>query len=50
MVIFRIGCKTGLEPRNYPQKTQLALVGHEPSLSNWAEILLWGEAKEQPQS
>lgn len=34
-----------LEPRKYPQKTQLALVGHEPNLSNWAEILLWGEAK-----
>ena len=35
-----------LKPRNYPQKTKLALVGHEPSLSHWAEILLWGEAKE----
>ncbi|MBW4645306.1 MAG: phosphohistidine phosphatase SixA [Goleter apudmare HA4340-LM2] len=34
-----------LEPRNYPQKTQLALVGHEPNLSEWAEILLWGETK-----
>ncbi|AFY32812.1 phosphohistidine phosphatase SixA [Calothrix sp. PCC 7507] len=34
-----------LEPRNYPQKTQLALVGHEPNLSEWAEILLWGESK-----
>jgi phosphohistidine phosphatase len=31
-----------LEPRNYSQNTQLALVGHEPNLSNWAEILLWG--------
>jgi phosphohistidine phosphatase len=35
-----------LQPRKYPQKTKLALVGHEPSLSHWAEILLWGEAKE----
>jgi len=35
-----------LQPRNYPHKTKLALVGHEPSLSHWAEILLWGEAKE----
>jgi phosphohistidine phosphatase len=35
-----------LKPRKYPQKTKLALVGHEPSLSHWAEILLWGEAKE----
>ncbi|MDZ8238904.1 MAG: phosphohistidine phosphatase SixA [Nostoc sp. ChiQUE01a] len=34
-----------LEPRNYSQNTQLALVGHEPSLSTWAEILLWGEVK-----
>ncbi|MFN6518832.1 MAG: phosphohistidine phosphatase SixA [Nostoc sp. CreGUA01] len=37
--------KEWLEPRNYSQNTQLALVGHEPGLSNWAEILLWGEAK-----
>ncbi|MBN3958976.1 phosphohistidine phosphatase SixA [Nostoc sp. NMS8] len=37
--------KDWLEPKNYSQNTQLALVGHEPSLSNWAEILLWGEAK-----
>ncbi|QYX32200.1 phosphohistidine phosphatase SixA [Sphaerospermopsis torques-reginae] len=36
-----------LEPRKYTQNTQLALVGHEPCLSSWAEILLWGEAKEQ---
>jgi phosphohistidine phosphatase len=34
-----------LIPRNYTYKTKLALVGHEPCLSNWAEILLWGEAK-----
>lgn len=33
-------------PRNYPLTTKLALVGHEPCLTNWAEILLWGEAKE----
>ncbi|MEH1822801.1 MAG: phosphohistidine phosphatase SixA [Nostoc sp.] len=37
--------KDWLEPKNYSQNTQLALVGHEPNLSNWAEILLWGEAK-----
>lgn len=37
--------KDWLEPRNYPQNTQIALVGHEPCLSEWAEILLWGEAK-----
>jgi phosphohistidine phosphatase len=34
-----------LEPKNYSQNTQLALVGHEPDLSNWTEILLWGEVK-----
>ncbi|MBG1266878.1 phosphohistidine phosphatase SixA [Nostoc sp. WHI] len=34
-----------LEPRNYSQNTQLALVGHEPGLTSWAEILLWGEVK-----
>ncbi|MEH2317987.1 phosphohistidine phosphatase SixA [Nostoc sp.] len=37
--------KDWLEPRNYSQNTQLALVGHEPDLTNWAEILLWGKAK-----
>lgn len=26
--------------------SSLALVGHEPDLGNWAEILLWGEAKD----
>lgn len=34
-----------LEPKNYPQNSQIALVGHEPDLSSWAEILLWGEVK-----
>ncbi|OCQ99554.1 phosphohistidine phosphatase SixA [Nostoc sp. MBR 210] len=34
-----------LEPKNYAPNTQLAVVGHEPDLSNWAEILLWGEVK-----
>ncbi|QMS90904.1 phosphohistidine phosphatase SixA [Nostoc edaphicum CCNP1411] len=38
--------KDWLEPKNYSQNTQLALVGHEPGLTNWAEILLWGEVKE----
>jgi len=31
-----------LEPRKYSPETQLALVGHEPNLSSWAEILVWG--------
>jgi phosphohistidine phosphatase len=34
-----------LEPRQYSHKTKLALVGHEPNLSNWAEILVWGASK-----
>ncbi len=37
--------KEWLEPRNYSQNTRLALVGHEPDLTNWAEIFLWGEVK-----
>ncbi|AKG24709.1 phosphohistidine phosphatase SixA [Calothrix sp. 336/3] len=36
-----------LEPRNYSPSTQLAVVGHEPNLSNWAEFLVWGEVKGQ---
>jgi phosphohistidine phosphatase len=38
--------KDWLEPRNYSENTQLALVGHEPDFTNWAEILLWGKVKE----
>lgn len=38
--------KDWFQPKNYPADTQLALVGHEPCLSSWAEILLWGDAKE----
>ncbi|OYD95469.1 phosphohistidine phosphatase SixA [Nostoc sp. 'Peltigera membranacea cyanobiont' 210A] len=37
--------KDWLEPRNYSQNTQLALVGHEPDLTSWAEILISGEVK-----
>ncbi|MEH1926674.1 phosphohistidine phosphatase SixA [Nostoc sp.] len=37
--------KDWLKPRNYSQNSQLALVGHEPGFTNWAEILLWGEVK-----
>lgn len=29
-----------------PEKT-LALVGHEPDLSGWAEVLLWGEVRDR---
>ncbi|HLO89130.1 MAG TPA: phosphohistidine phosphatase SixA [Nostocaceae cyanobacterium] len=38
--------KEWFEPRNFVPQTRLALVGHEPCLSTWTEILLWGEAKE----
>ncbi|MEL6457608.1 MAG: phosphohistidine phosphatase SixA [Cyanobacteria bacterium J06636_27] len=38
--------KKWLIPRNFSPSTRLALVGHEPCLSNWAEILIWGEAKD----
>ncbi|MGB3636997.1 MAG: phosphohistidine phosphatase SixA [Rivularia sp. (in: cyanobacteria)] len=34
-----------LKPKNYPPSTCLGLVGHQPCLSNWAEILIWGEVK-----
>ncbi|WP_460201134.1 phosphohistidine phosphatase SixA [Scytonema sp. NUACC21] len=34
-----------LAPRNDTHQTQLALVGHEPNLSAWAEILVWGQDK-----
>lgn len=35
-----------LECRNYPEKEAVvALVGHEPDLSQWSERLLWGEAR-----
>lgn len=27
-------------------ETHLALVGHQPDLGNWAEIFLWGEARD----
>nr|CAB44666.1 hypothetical protein [Nostoc sp. PCC 7120 = FACHB-418] len=35
-----------LKPKNFPENPQIAIVGHEPCLSNWTEILLWGEAKD----
>ncbi|WP_088243449.1 phosphohistidine phosphatase SixA [Calothrix rhizosoleniae] len=37
--------KNWLEPKKYSPNTQIALVGHEPCLSSWAEILIWGEAR-----
>ncbi len=34
-----------LKPKDYQPSTRLALVGHQPCLTNWAEILIWGEVK-----
>jgi phosphohistidine phosphatase len=35
-----------VKARNHAGKeTAIALVGHEPDLSQWAELLLWGEAR-----
>jgi phosphohistidine phosphatase len=35
-----------LEGRTDNSGRCLALVGHQPNLSHWAEILVWGDAKE----
>lgn len=35
---------TWLQPWQ-PQSARMAFVGHEPDLSQWAELLLWGEAR-----
>lgn len=34
-----------LEQRQISTNTQLALVGHQPDLGQWVEILVWGEAR-----
>jgi phosphohistidine phosphatase len=35
-----------LKDRDHSEKeTAIALVGHEPDLSQWAELLLWGEVR-----
>jgi phosphohistidine phosphatase len=36
----------GLTSKLLAANSTLALVGHQPNLGQWAEILLWGEAKE----
>lgn len=33
--------------QNTASKGCLALVGHQPDLGNWAEMLVWGDAKEK---
>lgn len=35
-----------LEQLKHDGDTQLALVGHQPDLGQWAEILVWGEVRE----
>lgn len=34
-----------LSQQQHSTDTQLAMVGHEPDLGQWAEILVWGEAR-----
>ncbi|BAZ15613.1 phosphohistidine phosphatase SixA [Calothrix sp. NIES-4071] len=34
-----------LSKQNFETDCKLVLVGHEPDLSSWAELLVWGEAK-----
>lgn len=36
-----------LEQRQLPSATQLAMVGHQPDLGEWAEVLVWGEARDR---
>jgi phosphohistidine phosphatase len=33
--------------RQWQSSGSLAIVGHEPSLSQWAELLIWGEARQR---
>jgi phosphohistidine phosphatase len=33
-----------LIPQKFSSSSKLVLVGHEPDLGNWAELLVWGEA------
>ncbi len=35
-----------LETWQPQENRELALVGHQPDLANWAEILVWGEARQ----
>lgn len=35
------------EQRQATNDKSLALVGHQPDLGNWAEILIWGKAQEK---
>ena len=35
-----------LETWQPQENRELAIVGHQPDLANWAEILIWGEARQ----
>ena len=37
--------KSWLANHPQPAKASLGIIGHEPDLSSWAEILIWGESK-----
>lgn len=32
-----------LQNSDYPENSSIALVGHQPDLSNWTELLVWGQ-------
>ncbi len=34
-----------IEQHPQPAKASLGIIGHEPDLSTWAEMLIWGESK-----
>lgn len=36
-----------LQKSDHSSKSQLLLVGHQPDLGHWAEVLVWGESQEK---
>lgn len=36
-----------MRSQSWALDTRIALVGHQPDLAQWAEILVWGEARDQ---
>ena len=34
-----------LQEENYPIDTNICLVGHQPNLGEWAELLIWGKSQ-----
>ena len=39
------GANTWLSQQPQPTRVSLGIIGHEPDLTTWAEMLVWGEAK-----